>query len=34
LIEVGTPKKIAVMISEGKDLEIKEKEGDTLQKRL
>ena len=34
VIEVGATKKITVVISEGKDLEIKEKEGDTLQKRL
>ena len=34
VIEVGATKKITVVISEGKDLEIKDKEGDTLQKRL
>jgi conjugal transfer pilus assembly protein TraB len=34
VIEVGATKKITVVVSEGKDLEIKEKEGDTLQKRL
>lgn len=34
VIEVGATKKITVVISEGKDLEIKEKEENTLQKRL
>lgn len=34
VIEVGATKKITVVVSEGKDLEIKEKEADTLQKRL
>ncbi len=34
VIEVGATKKITVVISEGKDLEIKEKDGEALQKKL